>query len=284
MSLTDRKIEIGLYTIEHGTIAAAEHFDRAPSYCERSARFCKAAAREAAKPVKLKRKSTIVGVIGDTHFPFAHPRYLDFCKDTFEEYGVGKVVHIGDIVDHHAISRHKTEPVADGVLTEFDKAKSMVDEWAKVFPNMIITNGNHDNILERQAAELGVPPVFLKSNHELYQMPKGWELVEQIIIDDVLYKHGIGSGGMHGAYNSAKRNCMSVVQGHTHAFGGVKYISNPNKLWFGMSVGCGIDVDAYAFAYGKHMENRPIIGVGVVRNSKDAVFIPMDMGKYSREG
>jgi predicted phosphodiesterase len=283
MKLTDRAIEIGMYCIEHGPEAAAKHFDRKYSYVERAARKVREQGRKAAKRLNMKRASTVVGVIGDTHFPFTHPRYLDFCRDTFEAHGVGHIVHIGDIIDHHAISRHKTEPVADGVLTEFDKAKVMVDEWAEVFPVMTITNGNHDNILERQAAELGVPPVFLKSNHELYQMPTGWKLVEDTIIDDVLYKHGIGSGGMHGAYNSAKRNCMSVVQGHTHAFGGVKYISNPTKLWFGMSVGCGIDVDAYAFAYGKHMENRPIIGVGVVKSSQEAQFIPMDMSKYGRD-
>lgn len=283
MALTERTIEIGMYTIENGSIAAAERFDIKPSYAERQARFVKADARKAAKRLNMKRASAVVGVIGDTHFPFTHPRYLEFCRDTFMEYGVGRIVHIGDIVDHHAISRHKTEPVADGVLTEYEKAKEMVEEWAAVFPHMTITIGNHDNILERQASELGVPTAFLKNNHELYQMPEGWDMAESVIIEDVLYKHGIGSGGIHGAYNSAKRNCMSVVQGHTHSFAGVKYIATPQKLWFGMSVGCGIDIDAYAFLYGKYMENRPILGVGIVRSSQDAVFVPMDMSKYGRD-
>jgi len=279
---TDREIEIGLYTIENGMVEASEHFNLAMSTCDRYARSCKAAAKLSKKRAKLETTTT-VGVIGDTHFPFTHPRYLEFCKDTFEEHGVGQVVHIGDIVDHHAISRHKTEPVADGVITEYEKALAMVEEWAAVFPAMTIVNGNHDCILERQAAELGVPAVFLKSNTELYQMPKRWSMVEKVVIDGTLYKHGIGSGGMHGAYNSAKRNCMSVVQGHTHSFAGVKYIANEQTLWFGMSVGCGIDVDAYAFAYGKYFENRPILGCGIVRSSQDAQFVPMDMNKYSRE-
>ena len=137
--------------------------------------------------------------------------------------------------------------------------------------------GNHDAILERQAAELGVPKLFIKDLHELYEMPEGWEIAESFQVSDVLYKHGIGAGGMHGAYNSAKRNCMSVVQGHTHAFAGVKYIATPQKLWFGMSVGCGIDIEAYAFTYGKHYENRPILGCGVVKSSKEGIFVPLDM-------
>ena len=278
--LSERAIEIGMFTIEHGTIAAAQHFDIKPSTADRQARRVKAEGRKAAKRLPMKNDTTCVGVIGDTHFPFTHPRYKDFCRDTFAEHNVGKVVHIGDIVDNHAISRHKTEPIADGVITEYEKAKAMVEDWAGVFPKMTIVLGNHDNILERQASELGVPAAFLKSTQDLYQMPNGWDVVDSVIIDDVLYKHGIGSGGMHGAYNSARRQCMSVVQGHTHSFAGVQWISTPQKLWFGMSVGCGINIDAYAFLYGKYMENRPILGCGIVNNSREATFVPMNLSKY----
>jgi len=283
MELTDRQTEIGVYAAEHGEIETSIKFDIKPSSAERYMRLVNAQARKAARRLNMKRTSNTVGVIGDTHFPFTHPRYLDFCRDTFAEYNVGQIVHIGDIIDNHALSRHKTEPVADGVITEFEKAKAMVEQWGEVFPNMTITSGNHDGIIERQAAELGVPSAFLKSNQELYKMPSGWKVVEDVIIDDVLYKHGIGSGGMHGAYNSARRQCMSVVQGHTHSFAGVKWISTPQKLWWGMSVGCGIDIDAYAFLYGKYMENRPVLGCGIVKNSTEAMFVPMDLYKYERD-
>lgn len=284
MKLTDRKTEIGMFTIDNNSIAAAEKFDIKPSYADRCARLVKAEGRKAAKRLNMKRDSTVVGVIGDTHFPFTHPRYLEFCRDTFREYGVGRIVHIGDLIDNHALSRHKTEPVADGVLSEYEKAKAMVKEWGEVFPSMHITRGNHDSIIERQASELGVPAAFIKSEHELYEMPDGWKIGEDVIIDDVLYKHGTGSGGMHGAYNSARRQCMSVVQGHTHSFAGVKWISTPQKLWFGMSVGCGIDIDAYAFLYGKYMENRPILACGIVKGPTEGLVIPMDIvNKYARE-
>ena len=283
VKLTDRDVEIGMYAIEHGIDEAAKHFDIKWSSADRKERLVRAHSKRMAKRLNMKRTSNTVGVIGDTHFPFCHPRYLDFCRDTFAEYNVGQIVHIGDIVDNHAISRHNTEPIADGVITEYEKAKDMVEEWAGVFPNMTITIGNHDSILERQASELGVPSAFLKSQKELYEMPKGWNMVEDIIIDDVLYKHGVGSGGMHGAYNSARRQCMSVVQGHTHSFAGTQSIATPQKLWFGMSVGCGIDVDAYAFLYGKYMENRPILGCGIVKSSQESVFVPMDLCKYGRD-
>lgn len=282
MKLTDRKIEIGMYAIEHGLAEAAERFGIKYSSADRIERAVRSAARIEAKRLNMKRDSTVVGVIGDTHFPFTHPRYLEFCRDTFAKYNVGRIVHIGDIIDNHALSRHKTEPIADGVLTEYEKAKAMIKEWGEVFPNMTITIGNHDNIVERQVSELGIPAHFLKSNRDLYEMPKGWNMVEDVVIDDVLYKHGTGSGGMHGAYNSARRQCMSVVQGHTHSFAGVQWIATPQKLWFGLSTGCGIDIDAYAFVYGKYMENRPILGCAVVFNSQEAMFVPMDLNKYAR--
>src|SRR5664279_5075479 len=48
------------------------------------------------------QKQEIVGIIGDTHFPFSHPNYLNFIQDTFKKHGVTKIIHIGDICDNHA--------------------------------------------------------------------------------------------------------------------------------------------------------------------------------------
>src|SRR5882672_3904939 len=39
---------------------------------------------------------TIVGIIGDTHEPFTHKQYLDFCYDTFNKHKVNRLIHIGD--------------------------------------------------------------------------------------------------------------------------------------------------------------------------------------------
>jgi predicted phosphodiesterase len=45
-----------------------------------------------------------VGIIGDTHIPYELEGYLEFCQETFEQWGVDRVVHIGDLIDHHALS------------------------------------------------------------------------------------------------------------------------------------------------------------------------------------
>lgn len=45
---------------------------------------------------------------------------------------------------------------------------------------------------------------------------------------------------------------------------------------------CGIDIQAYAFAYGKHDKDRPILGCAIVFNSGYAEFIPMP-SEYFRD-
>ena len=216
-----------------------------------------------------------VGVFSDPHIPFNHPNYLQFCIDTFKKFGVGQVVCCGDLVDHHAISRFQSEPCAKGAYDELDMSIAEVSKYVKAFPKVRMCKGNHDAIPVRQAATVGIGERYLKSYSELLHLPKTWEIADEFIINDVLYKHGINCIGKEGALNSAIQERMSTVIGHSHAFGGCKYSANKRDIIFGMNVGCGIDIDAYAFAYGKYDKNRPTLGCGIVVDSGNAIFVPM---------
>ena len=216
-----------------------------------------------------------VGVFSDPHIPFNHPNYLQFCIDTFKKFGVGQVVCCGDLVDHHAISRFQSEPCAKGAYDELDMSIAEVSKYVKAFPKVRMCKGNHDAIPVRQAATVGIGERYLKSYSELLHLPKTWEIADEFIINDVLYKHGINCMGKDGAINSAIQERMSTVIGHSHAFGGCKYSANKRDIIFGMNVGCGIDIDAYAFAYGKYDKNRPTLGCGIVFDSGNAIFVPM---------
>lgn len=225
------------------------------------------------KPLKTTDKP--VGVFSDPHIPFNHPNYLQFCIDTFKKYGVGQVVCCGDLVDNHALSRFQTEPSAKGAYDELDMSIAEVKKFVKAFPRVKMLRGNHDDIPIRQAKTIGMGERYLKSYSELLEIPKTWEIEDEIIINDVLYKHGINCLGKDGAYNAAIAERMSTVIGHAHAFAGCKYAANKRDIIFGINVGCGIDIDAYAFAYGKYDKNRPILGCGIVHSSEWAEFIPM---------
>ena len=220
-------------------------------------------------------QSTVVGVISDLHSPFIKDSYFDFVKDTFKQHKVTDVVFIGDIVDLHSISRHMTEPSARGAHQEYVMAYEALRPFVKAFPEAKVCRGNHDNIVERQMATLGMPAVFVKSFKELWGLPDTWEIDSQFIIDNVFYHHGLGAGGVNGAINKALNERMSVVQGHQHTVFNIDYRANQRDIIFGMSVGSGIDNTQYSFEYGKYNSRKPIIGCGIVRSSSDAQLVPM---------
>lgn len=232
---------------------------------------------------KQDNNTKVTGVFSDIHIPFNHPNYLQFCMDTFKKYSVKQVVCAGDLVDHHAISRFQSEPCAKGAYDELDMSIAEVAKYTKAFPVVKMCRGNHDAIPARQAASVGIGERYLKSFSELLELPEAWEIADEFIINDVLYKHGINCMGKDGAINAAIQERMSTVIGHSHAFAGCKYSANKRNIIFGMNVGCGIDIDAYAFAYGKYDKNRPILGCGIVFSSSNAIFVPMGK-EYFRGG
>ena len=230
-----------------------------------------------------KPKGSTVGIFSDPHAPFNHPNYLQFCIDTFKKYKVRRIVCTGDLVDFHAISRHQTETCAKSPCDELDMTIEKVKPFVDAFPEVDFVPGNHDYIYIRQAATLGIDQRFMRSFSELFQLPKTWRIHDdEFILDDVLYKHGINCTGKTGALNAATQERMSTVIGHSHAFGGCQYSANPRDIIFGLNVGCGIDIKAYAFAYGKHSKYRPTLGCGIVFNQSSALFIPMG-AEYFRD-
>jgi hypothetical protein len=230
----------------------------------------------------IKEKTEVAGIIGDLHFPFAHQNYIRFLEDTFEKYGVTRVIQIGDLVDNHAISRWQSESDSYGAITEFEMAQKDIEIYKRVFPQMDITNGNHDLIPVRQAASLGIPQQYMKGFHELWNLPKGWTVQEQLILNDVLYEHGTGCSGKNAAIDKATNSMMSCCIGHLHGFAGVQYKSNSKMLIFGMNVGCGVSVSKYAFRYGKYNKNRETLACGIVFDSANGIVVPMSE-KYFHE-
>jgi hypothetical protein len=202
-------------------------------------------------------------VAGDPHNPAGHPGYRPFLKDLRRKYKTDKTVIIGDIADLQAISFHAANPHCPGPTDEYLLTKQCIQQWYKDFPNAIVTVGNHDARVIRLAESVNIPARFIRDYNEVWKTPN-WKWVDDVIIDDVYYFHGTGRSGMHPAFNAMKDFLMSVVMGHCHSASGVKWRANPHKRTFGMDTGCGIDVDAYQFAYGKHMRSRPILSAGVV--------------------
>ena len=201
--------------------------------------------------------------IGDTHCPVTHPGYLPFVRSLRDKHKCTTIVHIGDVIDHHAISFHTKHPEAPGPKTEYELSLSEVQKWYKAFPKAKVCVGNHDARVIRVSESVNIPAKYLRNYAEVWETP-GWDWQNEFVLDDVYLFHGCGTGGVHPAFNSMLKQLMSVAQGHCHSAGGIKWRCNPQRRIFGLDVGCGIDDRAYAFAYGRDQKIRSILSAAVI--------------------
>lgn len=222
-------------------------------------------------------------VIGDTHLPYEHKDYLDFCLTIKRLVKCKKVVHIGDLVDNHSISYHEHDPDGHSPADEMKKADKHLESWFKAFKKLFLCRGNHDCLVDRKGKTAGLPKRAFKSFREIWNLPSGWRDSFEWNIDGVRFTHGIGYSGKFAHVSLAYDTRGSAVMGHTHSAGGVQYIQTGNGSTFGMNCGCGIDRHSYAMAYGKDFRFKPILGCGVVTdNGRFAQFFPMDKKQIER--
>jgi predicted phosphodiesterase len=201
--------------------------------------------------------------IGDIHAPVTHPGYLKFNEHLADKHQVKRVCLIGDVLDHHAISFHASNPACPGPNDEYELSLACIARWHDAFPEADVCVGNHDARTYRLAETHGIGPQYLRDYADIWETP-GWTWRDEFQHEGVLALHGTGRGGEHPAYNAMKRNHQSVVLGHTHHAGGVKWSAHRGGRLFGMDTGCGVDVEAAAMAYGKNFDRKPLLGSGVV--------------------
>jgi len=219
-------------------------------------------------------------VIGDTHIPFEKKGYLEFCKRIYKDLKCSEVVHIGDLVDNHAISYHEHDPNGWSPEGEMAEADKILKKWFKAFPKVKLCRGNHDTLVDRKGKTVGLPKRCFRQFREMWNLPSGWIDDFQFEIDGVIYTHGVRCG-KNAHVLTAQDNCMSTVVGHSHAFASIGYWANERDLMFGANVGCGIDRHSYAMAYGKKFPTKPIISCGVVSYTSrgtNATIYPMELG------
>jgi hypothetical protein len=207
---------------------------------------------------------------------------LEFCIETFTAWSCDTYVHIGVIIDHHSLSFHDSEPMLKGAHGEMLDARERLKRWYEAFPTLTITGGNHDLIPARQLFKLGMAAeIWMKPLNEVYEMPDGWEIVDTVVIDDILYHHGGTATGVNGFRNDAEARMRSTVTGHNHSNFGVSYTATDQELVYGLAVGCGVDNNSMAMAYGKNFKKKPVVGCGVVIDGVPYAE-PMDLGKKLR--
>lgn len=217
----------------------------------------------------------IVLAIGDTHAPFVHADALDFLRDLKREYKPDKVVHIGDLGDQYGWKRHEDQdPDALSPKDEDEACLKWCRKLYKIFPDVDACIGNHDERLAKAMKRAGVPSRLCKSIREIYDSPAGWRWQRSYIYDGVAHLHGEGFSGPDAAVKAAQKICRSAAIGHCHTTAGVRWFSTDFSRVFGLSVGCLVDPESFAFAYTKKYAARPVLGSAVVIDGVPQ-FIPM---------
>lgn len=227
--------------------------------------------QETTKPIFYEEGKSRVLVIGDIHCPFDLEEYLYHCQQMYLDFHCNQVVFIGDVIDNSYSSYHETDPDGYSAGEELLRAKDRLQRYYKAFPKATVILGNHDRLIKRKAFSGGVPKEWIKEFSEVLEVP-GWDFVDHIVIDGVLYVHGEGGT----ARTRIKSEHQSTVQGHLHTQAYIEWIFNAQHRVFGMQVGTGIDFDAFAFAYAKRGK-KPAVSCGVVLNGTQPFLIPMSL-------
>lgn len=228
---------------------------------------------------------SVILCISDTQEPFAHQDALAFCQHIIKPYVDNghkiHVVHQGDEVDQHTLGRWPSNPDGRSAGDELKEAKHRLSYWFDAFPNVLVCESNHTYRAWKKASESGLPSEFLRSVSEVYGAPAGWQWRDRWILEGVMFEHGEGVSGFNAARNAAVQNRMNTSIGHQHSNAGVQYATGIHDQVWGMNTGCLIDIDAYAFRYGKIFRNKPTLGCGLIVNGVP-IFIPMILGQNKR--
>lgn len=226
---------------------------------------------------RIKSAPKNVLVIGDLHEPFTRKGYLEHCKNVYEEFKCNHTILIGDVIDNHYSSYHETDPDGLSAGDELDFAIERLKKWHEAFPEADVILGNHDLLIMRKAMSSGVSKRWIKEFEDVLTVPT-WKFHDELLLDEVRYHHGTGSGGIGGARLKSLSRNESTVLGHTHTEASITWHANHDKRFFGMYVGCGVDEGAYAMEYGKNFKRKMIISCAtVLNNGKLPIVHPMEL-------
>lgn len=202
------------------------------------------------------------------HIPFEHTESLSFAKEIKDKYHVSdeNVFCTGDIVDNNCLNFHEKDPDGFGAKLEMEKVKEHIADWAKVFPQLKISTGNHDRLPVRRAKAAGLPSIYIRNSLEVMGAPEGWKTAYQWqVTDDTILIHGDGFSGKYGYARACECLMGNVIMGHLHSTAGIYYTMTVKGLLWGMCPGSLTDDSAYAFDYAKFNPRRPINAIGIVR-------------------
>jgi predicted phosphodiesterase len=224
-------------------------------------------------------KNSCILVIPDLHTNYEHPDAFRFLRAIKKKYRPDRIINLGDIADLQSVSYHEKNPDLDSPGRELENVRKKLNELYRIFPKMDILTANHDSLFYRKGQTIGLPSGVLKSYNEIFQVNKSWKWHQELVIkasngEKIYFCHGLSPDGM----KNSKSKAMSFVSGHHHSKFEIRYWANTEKLYFAMICGCLVDRKSIAFAYGKNVLDKPILGCALIINGIPRL-IPMNLTK-----
>lgn len=223
-------------------------------------------------------------MISDLQIPFEAEKALEFCLYVKRHFQVPdeNVYNVGDEADELHGGMYPKDP--DGHHTpnsEIAATRDKFQEWGAKLPDIKFAISNHGMRWAKKAAAAEIPSQMLRAYQDVLHAPPGWKWQYTWIVkaerQPFLVKHGLDCSGQTPYRGSANISAISNVFGHLHSSAGLCHVKTVDKNIWSMNVGCLIDVDAYAFKYGKDQKFKPNLGVGVILNGgRMPLWVPYD--------
>lgn len=222
-------------------------------------------------------------VIPDTQIPFEHRNGLRWLRSVARFYRIqpDNIWHCGDECDLLFASQYPKDPnIPMSATHELKRTREVIAEWGAVFPKMKIAISNHGLRWVRKATAAEIPSELLRQYSDIIGAPKGWRWAYEWKSDTkhpFRMIHGMGYSGKDGHRNAALDAGMSTVIGHLHSHAGINHIATGGQRIWGMNVGCLIDKESFAFAYGRESRFKPVLGCGLIfEDGRTPVFLPFE--------
>lgn len=225
------------------------------------------------------KSHNVILVVPDRHLPYQHVYCLKFIRKLVEVYNPDVIVDLGDEVDAHAQNFHQT-PDPDLPYSASSELKQSI-EYQKGFYEVVggrptyVCNSNHGSLYYRKLKANGIPLSIAKPWKEVMEAPDNFQWADRWILKSgdktILFQHSIKSS----AIAASKHKGMCTVQGHFHSKAEIQYWQNDTggRFW-GATVGCLVDENSLAMAYGKLTLDRPVLGAMVIIDGVP-ILIPM---------
>lgn len=241
-------------------------------------------AMKSRAPVELSGGPVLI--IPDLQAPAHHPDAIPFLKEVEARYKPEHRICIGDEKDFCWLSDYAKQVEADNPEAEANAGKVFLRDLYAAFPHVWALHSNHvQGRIEKARMRARMPRWMIRDLEDILDAPLTWQWCDEIIIDDVLIRHGHKDGV------NLKKTILediparfgrhySLVIGHHHSrFGqGCPDLTIGGNVYWGAFTGCLVDPTHPFFSYSRGNER---LGTLVIDHGRPIPH-PMKTDKHGR--